>query len=294
MKHHFGDSLDRTADYWTIIPNRERYAYMADVDIPEKENVKILTISKTHENWEQVFQCHHLEELTLHDPSKEQVQALSKLTQLKRLRITFLRTADILFLSSLPHLEELVLEYVSGFSDLTPLVKLPKLRSLHLENLRRVTAFDGLKGLDNLRYLYISGTLDWNQPIENFEFLKGLPGLEVFSLGFITSKAAFPAFLPLLELQNLKKIAFGRATFKTAEYAFLKVALPNIEGCSWELWWDYEGRYDFLGKGAGFIKKDSAKAESRCAEFVSAFEKMKAESEEILRNYHNNRGLLPI
>ncbi|SFM88202.1 hypothetical protein SAMN05428949_1159 [Chitinophaga sp. YR627] len=63
MKHHFGDFPDRTADYWTIIPNRERYAYMTDVDIPEKENVKTLTISKTHENWVQVF----LGSLTLMD-----------------------------------------------------------------------------------------------------------------------------------------------------------------------------------------------------------------------------------
>ncbi|SFM88175.1 hypothetical protein SAMN05428949_1158 [Chitinophaga sp. YR627] len=147
----------------------------------------------------------------------------------------------------------------------------------------RVANFDGLKGLDNLRYLCLSGTLDWNQQIENFDFLKGLPALEVFSLGFITSKAAFPAFHPLTELKHLKKIAIGRATFKTEEYAFLKVALPDIEGCSWELWWDYQGRYDFLGKGAGSVSKESAKAEMRCAEFTSAFEKMKAESEEILR-----------
>ena len=46
MKHHFGDFLDRAGDYWTIVPNRERYAYAADVDIDDKKAVKILTISK--------------------------------------------------------------------------------------------------------------------------------------------------------------------------------------------------------------------------------------------------------
>src|SRR4051794_18515800 len=98
MKHHFGDLLDRTGDYWTIVPNRERYAYAADVDIDDKEAVKILTISKSHENWKQVFDCPNLEELTLHDPSKEQVQAIRKLAQLKRLRITFFRSTDIEFI----------------------------------------------------------------------------------------------------------------------------------------------------------------------------------------------------
>ena len=89
MKHHFGDFLDRTGDYWTIVPNRDRYAYSADVEINDKEAVRILTISKHHQNWEQVFNCPNLEELTLHDPSKEEVQALRELTQIKRLRVTF-------------------------------------------------------------------------------------------------------------------------------------------------------------------------------------------------------------
>lgn len=205
MKYHFGDLLDRSADYWTIVPNQERYAYNLNLDINDKDQVKILTISKYDDKWEQVFDCTNLEELTLHDPSKEQVQAIGKLTQLKRLRVTFFRAKDINFIGDLLNLEELVLEYVSGFSDLTPLLKLNKLRSLHLENLRRVTNFDGLSGLESLQYLYISGTVDWNQPIENFEFVKGLPNLEVFSLGFIINKTEYPALLPLLHLKKLKR-----------------------------------------------------------------------------------------
>ena len=166
MKHHFGDFLDRTGDYWTTIPNRERFAFIADFEIANKGEVKILTISKTQEkeHWEQVFECQNLEELTLHDPSKEQVQAIRKLTNLKRIRVTFFRANDIEFLGDLINLEEVILEYVSGFSDLTPLLKLTKLKSLHFENLRRVANFDGLKGLNSLRYLHIDGTLDWNQP----------------------------------------------------------------------------------------------------------------------------------
>jgi hypothetical protein len=75
MKHHFGDFLDRTSDYWTTIPNRERYAFIADFQIANKDEVKVLTISKIQDkfNWEQIFDCQNLEELTLQDPSKEQV-----------------------------------------------------------------------------------------------------------------------------------------------------------------------------------------------------------------------------
>ncbi len=149
MKHHFADFLDRTDDYWTIVPNRERYAYATDINIADKEIVKILTISKNHVNWEQVFECPNIEELTLHDPSKEQVEKIQQLKSLKRLRVTFFRAKDIEFIGNLPNLEEIILEYVSGFSDLSPLQKLTKLKSLHFENLRRVSNFDALRGVNS-------------------------------------------------------------------------------------------------------------------------------------------------
>lgn len=288
MKHHFGDFLDRTGDYWTTIPNREKFAFIADFEIKNRDEVKILTISKHQEkeHWEQIFSCQNLEELTMHDPSKEQIHAIRKLTKLKRIRVTFFRANDIEFLGDLINLEEVILEYVSGFSDLTPLLKLTKLKSLHFENLRRISNFDGLRGLNSLRYLHLDGTLDWNQPIENFEFLKGLPNLEVFSLGFVINKTDFPAFLPILHLNKLKKIKIGRATFKTNEYAFLQVAIPNVEGCTWDLCWDYLDNFEFLGKRAGFVKKNNPIAKDRCEEFIKTFEEMKNESETIIKSYN--------
>ncbi len=46
MKHHFGDFLDRTDNYWTIVPYVERYSYSANEEIKNKEEVGVLTISK--------------------------------------------------------------------------------------------------------------------------------------------------------------------------------------------------------------------------------------------------------
>lgn len=40
MKHHFGDFLDRTGDYWTTIPNRERFAFIADFEIAKQGRSK--------------------------------------------------------------------------------------------------------------------------------------------------------------------------------------------------------------------------------------------------------------
>lgn len=287
MKHHFGDFLDRAGNYWTIIPNRERFAFIADSVIADKDDVKILTLSKSQskEHWEQVFDCSNLEELTLHNPCKEQVKAICKLTNLKRLRVTFFRATDIEFIGGLINLEEVILEYVSGFSDLKPLQRLTKLKSLHFENIRRVSDFSELAGLKSLRYLHIDGTIDWKQPIENFEFLKGLPNLEVFSLGFIINRTEYPALLPILHLDKLKKIKIGRATFKTNEYAFLKVGLPDVEGCDWDLCWDYNDSFEFLGKRAGYVNKNSKNSRKRCNEFIATFEEMIEEAKGIIKNY---------
>lgn len=293
MKHHFGDFLDRTGDYWTTIPNRERFAFIADFEIANKDEVKILTISKTQDknHWEQIFDCPNLEELTLHDPSKEQVQAIRRLTSIKRLRVTFFRATDIEFIGDLHNLEELILEYVSGFSDLKPLSKLTKLKSLHFENLRRISNFDGLKGIDSLRYLHIDGTLDWKQPIENFNFLEDLPNLEVLALGFVINKTDFPAFLPIIKLKKVKKVRIGMATFNTKEYAFLQTALPNVS-CgpfsdrTWAPCYQLNDEYiEFIGKGAGNVKINSPKADEKIEEFRQKYEQYKIEADRIIQSY---------
>lgn len=230
MKHHFVDLLDRDGDYWTIIPNRERYAYsIADIPIKSKE-ITIVTVGKEDKKWETIFTLPNLEELTLHKPTKEQLSGVSNLTQLKRLRITHARTKDIKFISALSNLEELVMEYVSGFSDLSPLNRLQKLKSVHFENLRRVSDFGGLSGLKSLRYLRIDGTFDWKQPILDFEFLRGLPNLEVLSLGQIINKTPYPALLPVLSLKKLKSFRITWTMLSAEEYALLEVGIPHVEG----------------------------------------------------------------
>lgn len=230
MKHHFADFLDRDGNYWTIVPNRERYEYSIESVYSNNKDIRIVTISKENKNWEIVKSLANLEELTLHEPSKEQIIGISSLTQIKRLRITHLNTKNIEFIGKLTNVEELVLEYVSGFSDLSPLRSLNKLKALHIENLRKVSNFGGLSGLYNLKYLHITGTLDWKQPIENFEFVNGLPQLEVLSFSQIITNSKYPALLPLLSLKNLKIIKIAWNILSSEEYAFLEVCLPQVQG----------------------------------------------------------------
>ena len=181
MRHHFGDLLDRDGDYWTIVPNRERYAHGIATLPEDGTGVTIVTLGKLDTDWRRVLALPDLVELTLHEPSLDQLEAIAALQGVRRLRVTHARPKDIDFIGAMQGLEEVVLEYVSGFSDLAPLGRLPRLRALHLENLRRVCSLGGLAGCATLRYLSVNGTCDWLQPVADFEFLRGLPALEVLA-----------------------------------------------------------------------------------------------------------------
>ncbi|WP_411706172.1 hypothetical protein [Edaphovirga cremea] len=233
MRHHFGDFLDRDGSYWTIAPNRERFAYCLD-DVPEGSfDATIATIGKDDKNWSRVLTFPNLVELTLHEPTSGQLAAIASLPSIRRLRVTHARPQCIDFISSMGALEEVVLEYVSGFNDLSPLRALGSLRALHVENLRRVSDFSGLAGATALKYLAIYGTLDWQQPIDDFEFLRGLPQLEVFALWQIKCRAAYPALLPAVTLSRLKKLRVHRSYLATEEYALLEEALGGVDGANW-------------------------------------------------------------
>jgi hypothetical protein len=289
MKHHFGDSLPRDQGYWTIVPNSERYAHNIGKAREGDPKITIVTIGKDDENWSRVLTLPRLEELTLHEPTAEQLDAVGALSRIKRLRITHARPKDIRFLSGMKSVEELVLEYVSGFDDLSPLAGLKKLRALHLENLRRVVDFGGLAGIKPLRYLAIHGTLDWNQPIADVEFLRGLSSLEVLAFFQITVRAGYPAMLPALTLRKLKTLSVHSSYLPAEECALLEVGLPKADGTQFGPFhrWQPDGPesqvFVFTGRGAGRVKVGSKLAAARCAEFATHYEDMKERARKIAR-----------
>jgi hypothetical protein len=280
VKHHFGDLLSRDEGYWTIVPNRERHAYRIEEMREGDPGITIATIGKGDEHWARVLTFPALEELTLHEPSPEQLEAIRALRGLRRLRITHARPKNIEFISGLQALEELVLEYVAGFDDLAPLSGLGKLRALHFENLRRVVDFGGLAGARGLRYLAVLGTLDRKQPINDLEFLRGLPALEVLKLWEIKVRARYPALLPALSLENLESLRVHSSYLPAEECALLEVGLPKVAGTQWGAYCttardSQPPVFEFTGLGAGSIKCSSPLAEARCREYAQRYEAMK-------------------
>jgi len=230
LKHHFGDFLDRSKGYWTIVPNRDRWAYrypdLADAPL----DASIVTIQKDDINWSRIHELPKLRELTLHEPTKEQLSSIEGLVNLTSLRITHARPKSLAFLRGLLNLEELVLEYVSGFSDLEPLGDLSNLHALHLENLRRVKSFTGLGACKSLKYLSIDGTFDWNQPVEDLNFLESMTVLEYLRLAKIRIDAESPVLRALVNLHSLKYLEISQNTLQLEDFAFIEANRPDVQG----------------------------------------------------------------
>ncbi|MEZ6038642.1 MAG: leucine-rich repeat domain-containing protein [Planctomycetota bacterium] len=293
MRHHFGDFLDREGGYWSMTPNRERYGQDLRDIAPGTKGVTVATIGRDSDDWQRVFTLPDLVELTLHEPAEAQLARLGELPALRRLRITHARPKNLQPLAALAKVEELVLEYVSGFDDLSPLRGMTALRALHVENLRRVRDFGGLAGCAALRFLAIYGTSDWKQPIADFEFARGLPGLEVLNMWQVKCAAPFPATLPLTRLPRLRQLGVHRSYLPAEECALLEQGLPGVEGAAYGPWErrifasgthpsGQEACFEFTGTGSGRVRVDAKTAAARCAEFEARYETLRAQARQLL------------
>jgi len=222
--------LDRSGGHWNFVPNAERYAFHMPEWTSGQKLITIATISSEDSNWEMLSTFPNLEELTLHSPSNKQIAFVSTLWRLKRLRITHARPKNVEFIARLQNLEEIIFEYVSSFSDLSPLSQLSRLRALHIENVRRVSDFSGLSNSPSLAYLSIDGTLDWAQPVEDFDFLGSLKSLEYLRLMNVRSPNTPKPLSSLVGLKDLSKIIIGMNAFPIEVFAWLEAKIPHVEG----------------------------------------------------------------
>jgi hypothetical protein len=250
MKHHFADTLDRSGNYWTITPNNERWRDHHDdlVNIPA--DTFRLTITKNDLHWQHARDLEKLTELTLHEPSQDQLAALADFPKLTALRISHARPATLAMLANQTELQELVLEYVSRVTDLSPVGALPKLTALHLENLRGVSDFSGLGTAHKLRCLSIYGTLDWSAPVQSFDFLADLHDLEDLHFGWGVRAPDVPRPLAsLLDLKKLRHLGIHRSMFPLETFAWLEVHLPHVEGTAVPICRRFGGEQRKISKG---------------------------------------------
>ena len=232
MKHHFGDELDRSGGHWTITPNRERWAHHYSSILEAPADVSVLTLTRHTAEWKRALTFERLTELTLHEPSREQLAAIPDFRSLKVLRLTHARPKSLAMLCAQQNLREIVFEYVSGTADLSPLGELPNLTALHVENMRNISDFSILARAAALRYLSLDGTPDWKQPVESFGFLGDMQTLEYLRLRNIRPPKDTNPLLALRRSQGIKKLDISMDVFSLEIFAWLEAALPGVEGAA--------------------------------------------------------------
>lgn len=229
MKHHWDDWLDRESGLFRFSENLHRGIHNVANLAETPDTVTALMVTSATKNWELLPQFSLLEELTLHEPSPPQFHLLSALPWLKRLRISFFNPTDLEPLRGLAALEEVVLEYVSNFDDLSPLASLPKLLAVHLENLRRVHEFSGL-GNSSTRTLTIVGTTDWEQPIDSLDFLAVMPALQRFRTWCSRIGGEEP-LLDGLAKSTLEHFSLRENAVPLQDFAWLVAHRPDLRSC---------------------------------------------------------------
>lgn len=196
----------------------------------EDNDVKVIWLSGSSENWQEIERFKNLEEVHLFAGSQEQCNVISKLKGIKRLSLESCRLRNIDFFAEMNHLEELTLVAVSGFDDIEPLVHLKNLTALKLKMLRRVEDFTPLDSLIKLKFLFLGGNFDFQQPIFDLNFFRTLERLEYIIFDYVKIlERDWPA-LPMANLKSLKYVDIPRNTFTIENFALIAEALKGVEG----------------------------------------------------------------
>ena len=116
-----------------------------------------------------------------------------------------------------------------GVSDLAALERLPHLRWLELENLKRVTRLEPLARLRRLEGLAFTGAEGQRNTVESLRPLSGLGNLTWLHLGGLYVRDG--SLAPLAALRKLRWLGLGNF-FETREFATLARALPATQ-CGW-------------------------------------------------------------
>ncbi len=122
--------------------------------------------------------CEQLRDLTLTNYNHSNLDALPTLSSLSQLSLFVTKIASLAGIQRFSNLEKLVLFKASKLERIDCLVGIMRLlRSIEIEECKRIASYDFLRKLENLNRLIITKCA----PIDSLSFLKSLPSLDFFS-----------------------------------------------------------------------------------------------------------------
>ena len=160
------------------------------------------------------------------EPTRELFRACARLPRLRALYAVYFKTLDKVSIAGADSLEHLGLSWATRLVDLSFLRDLPALRTLILDDMKRLD-LTTLPELPQLTALALGGGINSTMKVQSFEPLARLPNLRYLSLYSI--RAADGSLKPLSTLRNLREIRLPNY-FSVDEFARLSGALPDAKG----------------------------------------------------------------
>ena len=154
------------------------------------------------------------------------VRTLPTIPGLRALSLYQIGKADLGPLAGLASVEHLLISWAHHLVDLSWLARLPKLRTLYLDDLKRVD-LDTLPGLPALRALHLGGGMWSTLKVASFAPLRRVPNLRYLQLSNV--KPIDGSLEPLAALRGLREL-LAPNVFEVEECARLSAALPGVDG----------------------------------------------------------------
>jgi hypothetical protein len=205
-----------------------------------------------------------------------ELPALGSSLDVEFLHLYELRAANLAPLSAIPRLRHLKVEWNTKLTQLDAIGALAHLETLILVDTPKVRDLSPLRALSALSALEYSGGI-WNkQHAMSLDPLASLPTLEELTLTNLRVDAG--GLRPLAGCKSLKTLTLSNQ-FDTEDYAYLSVALPDVQCASFQPWVraSLTNGLDTMITGRRKPFLNSATDAPRIAAYEDAFRKLQAQ-----------------
>ena len=145
----------------------------------------------------------------------------------RQLWLRNVQTDDLEWASNLSRLQDLLIDWNTKLETFAFLRKVPPLRRLRADGLKRVYRLDDLAHQPSLESLWIGGGIDRRLRLASLAPLAALSKLE--QLFLVCIQLDDTSLAPLAKLTGLKRLRIQSNAAPMEEYARLAGALPNVE-----------------------------------------------------------------
>jgi hypothetical protein len=187
-------------------------------------NATFLATRGTAAHLARISELHQLEALWANPASPELFRACASARSLRAIFVCHLKRMSEVPLSGAPGLEHLMLRWAPRVSDLSFLQDLPALRTIYLDDLKRLD-LDSLPHLPNVTGCYIGGGMWTALKVDSLEPLTRLSGLRHLTIENVRPRDG--RLTSLGELRNLRELYLPNF-FEIDEVARLAALLPGV------------------------------------------------------------------